>query len=153
MGRRRPFVESLESYGNSLLVLPAFSFGLNTPVSLRVVYTIEDFKSPARPVFFNPEYLQSLEVFWHNQGLKAGRLSTGLMMASIALEVCSNVQLYGFWPFSNHPYEFYSLSNHYYDNIKAKAVHAMPVEFNLLLQLHSQGVLKLHLGNCWPREK
>lgn len=148
MGRRRPFVESLESYGNSLLVLPAFSFGLNTPVSLRVVYTIEDFKSPARPVFFNPEYLQSLEVFWHNQGLKAGRLSTGLMMASIALEVCSNVQLYGFWPFSNHPYEFYSLSNHYYDNIKAKAVHAMPVEFNLLLQLHSQGVLKLHLGNC-----
>ncbi|XP_042250120.1 alpha-2,8-sialyltransferase 8F [Thunnus maccoyii] len=148
MGRRRPFVESLQTYGNSLLLLPAFSFGHNTPVSLRVVYAIEDFKSPTRPVFFNPEYLQSLAAFWRSQGLKAGRLSTGLMMVSIALEVCNNVQLYGFWPFSNHPHELYSLTNHYYDNMKAKAIHAMPTEFNLLLQLHTQGVLKLHLGNC-----
>ncbi|CAK6961209.1 alpha-2%2C8-sialyltransferase 8F [Scomber scombrus] len=152
-GRRRPFVESLQTYGNSLLVLPAFSYAFNTPVSMRAVYTIEDFNSPARPVFFNPGYLLNLTAFWSSEGLKAGRLSTGLIMTSIALEICDNVELYGFWPFSNHPYDYYSLSNHYYDDLKAKAVHAMPAEFNILLQLHRQGVLKLHLGSCSPLKR
>ncbi|XP_040918488.1 alpha-2,8-sialyltransferase 8E [Toxotes jaculatrix] len=154
MGRRRPFVESLRRYGNSLLLIPAFSFGHNTPVSLRAAYTIEDFESPIRPVFFNPEYLQRLAVLWRAEGLRAVRLSSGIIMTSLALELCSNVHLYGFWPFSNHPHSFHALTNHYYDDIQAKKkFHAMPAEFNLLLRLHSQGVLRLHLGNCKPGEK
>ncbi|XP_038560858.1 alpha-2,8-sialyltransferase 8F-like [Micropterus salmoides] len=153
-GRRRPFVESLRSYGNSLLLLPAFSFGHNTPVCLRAVYTIEDFKSPTRPIFFNPSYIQSLALFWRSQGLRAVRLSTGIIMASLALERCDNVHLYGFWPFSNHPHGLHALTNHYYDDRQAKTkFHAMPAEFDLLLRLHSQGVLKLHLGDCRPGEK
>ncbi|XP_044037390.1 alpha-2,8-sialyltransferase 8F-like isoform X1 [Siniperca chuatsi] len=153
-GRRRLFVESLRSYGNSLLLLPAFAFGFTTPVCLRAVYTLEDFKSPTRPVFFNPDYLQSLSLFWRAQGLQAVRLSTGIMMASLALELCANVHLYGFWPFSNHPHGLYALTNHYYDDKKVNvAFHAMPAEFDLLLRLHSQGVLKLHLGDCPPGEK
>ncbi|KAM7012022.1 alpha-2,8-sialyltransferase 8F-like [Tautogolabrus adspersus] len=153
MRRRRPFVESLHKYGNSLLLLPTFSFRQNTPVCLRATYTIEDFGSPMRPVYFNPEYLQSLADFWRAQGLRSARLSTGIIMASIALEVCENVHLYGFWPFSNHPYEFYDLTNHYYDNIQPKRFHAMNTEFELLLRLHSQGVLKLHLGDCQQGKK
>ncbi|KAK5855986.1 hypothetical protein PBY51_007614 [Eleginops maclovinus] len=43
MGRRRPFVESLRSYGKSRLLLPAFSYGHNTAVCMRAVYSIEDF--------------------------------------------------------------------------------------------------------------
>ncbi|XP_068606514.1 alpha-2,8-sialyltransferase 8E isoform X2 [Brachionichthys hirsutus] len=154
MGRRRPFVESLRTYGNSLLLIPAFSFGHNTPVSLRALYTIEDFNSPTRPVFFNPEYLQSLALFWRAQGLRAVRLSSGIIMASLALELCSNVHLYGFWPFSNHPNGLHALRNHYYDDRQTKSkFHAMPAEFDLLLRLHSQGVLRLHLGDCRPGEK
>lgn len=153
-GRRRPFVESLSSYGNSMVLLPAFSFGLNTPVSLRAVYTIEDFGSPIRPVFFNPEYLLNVDLFWRSQGLKASRPSTGFIMTSLALELCSEVHLYGFWPFSNHPEGLYSLTNHYYDDVKARSnFHAMPVEFDFLLRLHSEGVLRLHLGDCRPDEK
>ncbi|XP_051244341.1 alpha-2,8-sialyltransferase 8F-like isoform X2 [Dicentrarchus labrax] len=149
MGRRHPFVESLRSYGNSLLLLPAFSYGQNTPVCLRAFYTMEDFESPIRTIFLNPEYLQRLDLFWHSQGLRPVRLSTGLIMVSLALELCANVHLYGFWPFSNHPYEFHVLTNHYYDNRPSHAnFHAMPAEFDLLLQLHTQGVLKLHLGKC-----
>ncbi|XP_034566494.1 alpha-2,8-sialyltransferase 8F [Notolabrus celidotus] len=154
MGRRRPFVENLQTYGNSLLLLPAFSYGHNTPVSLRAAYTIEDFGSPTRPIFFNPEYLQSLAVFWRAQGLRAVRLSTGIIMASLALELCGNVHLYGFWPFSSHPHGLNTLTNHYYDDRQTKTkFHAMPAEFELLLRLHSQGVLKLHLGDCQPRKK
>ncbi|XP_062294448.1 alpha-2,8-sialyltransferase 8F-like [Scomber scombrus] len=148
MNRRLLFVEGLQTYGNALLLLPAFSFGSNTALSLRAAYTIEEFNSPARPIFFNPGYLQNLSVFWTNEGLKPRRLSTGFFMTSLALEICDNVELYGFWPFGNHPYDYYSLSNHYYDDMKVSAVHAMPAEFDILLQLHSEGVLKLHLENC-----
>lgn len=149
MGRRRPFVESLQIYGNSLLLIPAFSYGYNTPVSLRAAYTIEDFASPTRPVFFNPEYLQSLALFWRSQGLRTVRLSSGIIMASLALELCANVHLYGFWPFSTHPHGLRALKNHYYDDRQTKKkFHDMPAEFELLLRLHSQGVLRLHLGDC-----
>lgn len=154
MGRRRPFVESLHTYGDSLLLLPAFSYGHNTPICLRAAYTIEDFGSPIRPIYFNPQYLQSLATFWRSQGLRSVRLSTGIIMASLALEVCENVHLYGFWPFSNHPYGLYDLTHHYYDNRQSKKkFHAMPAEFELLMQLHSQGVLKLHLGDCRSEKK
>ncbi|XP_070779223.1 alpha-2,8-sialyltransferase 8E-like [Enoplosus armatus] len=151
---RRPFVESLHKYGNSLLLLPAFSYGFSTPVCLRATYTLEDFESPIRPIFFNPDYLRSLDLFWRSQGLKGARLSTGIMMVSLALELCASVHLYGFWPFSNHPHGLYVLTNHYYDDRKAKAsFHAMPAEFDLLLRLHNQGVLNLHLGDCQPDVK
>ncbi|XP_070957657.1 alpha-2,8-sialyltransferase 8F-like isoform X1 [Oncorhynchus clarkii lewisi] len=149
--RRRPFVESLRSYGDSLMLLPAFSYGHNTPVSLRALYTIQDFDSPSRPVFLNPEYLQSLARFWQGQGLRTVRLSTGLIVASLALELCANVHLYGFWPFNEHPHRHQPLTNHYYDNRQSKkTVHAMPAEFDHLLRLHTQGVLRIHLGECAP---
>lgn len=121
---------------------------------MRAFYTIEDFKSQTQPVFFNPEYLKSLAIFWRSKGLRVVRLSTGIITASLALELCNNVHLYGFWPFSNHPHDFHVLTNHYYDDRKTKTkFHAMPAEFEHLLQLHSQGVLKLHLGECQPGEK
>nr|CAL91580.1 alpha 2,8-sialyltransferase ST8Sia VI [Tetraodon nigroviridis] len=149
MGRRRSFVESLGRYGSPLLLIPAFSYGHNTPVSLRAVYAIEELGSSTRPVFFNPQYLQKLAAFWHSKGLRAVRLSTGLIMASLALELCGDVHLYGFWPFGNHPQGLRALKNHYYDDRQTKKkFHAMPVEFELLLQLHIEGVLRLHLGDC-----
>ncbi|KAI9539570.1 hypothetical protein NQZ68_005651 [Dissostichus eleginoides] len=147
----RQFVESLHIYGKSLLLLPAFSFGFNTGVSLRTVYATEDFGSPIRPVFFNPEYFRSLNLFWRSRGQHKAFLSTGFKMVNLALENCANVHLYGFWPFSIHPFELNALKNHYFDNIKGSwRHHAMPDEFDLWLRLHNQGVLRLHLGHCRP---
>ncbi|KAI9546298.1 hypothetical protein NQZ68_028715 [Dissostichus eleginoides] len=148
-GRRRPFVESLRIYGKSRLLLPAFTFARDVPRSLRVVYTAEDFESPMWPVFLNPDYIRSLTLFWRSRGKRKGALSTGLEMVSLALEHCANVHLYGFWPFSIHPFELNAVNNHYFDNDKASWTHhAMPEEFDLWLQLHIQGVLRLHLGKC-----
>ncbi|KAG5279724.1 hypothetical protein AALO_G00080920 [Alosa alosa] len=154
MERRRPFVEGLRPYGDALVLLPAFSYGHNTPVSLRAVYTLEDFRSPTRPVFLNPDYLTGLARFWRSQGLRTVRLSTGLIMASLALELCTNVHLYGFWPFSQHPHGHHRhLTNHYYDDRETKKkIHAMPAEFDHLLRLHEQGVLRVHLGQCPPSD-
>ncbi|XP_018619796.1 alpha-2,8-sialyltransferase 8F isoform X2 [Scleropages formosus] len=149
--QRRPFAESLVRYGDSLLLLPAFSYWHNTAVSLRAVYTLQDFDGSARPIFLNPEYLRGLTWFWRARGLKAMRLSTGLIVASLASELCANVHLYGFWPFPWHPHGGGPLTNHYYDNRQSKKkVHNMPDEFVHLLRLHNQGVVKLHLGKCEP---
>ncbi|XP_074545226.1 alpha-2,8-sialyltransferase 8F-like [Halichoeres trimaculatus] len=150
MGSRRAFVEDLKIYSDSLLLLPAFSFKSGTLLSVRASYTLEDFGSPVQPVFFNPEYLQDLINFWRSQGLKAVRPSTGIIMTSLALEICDNVHLYGFWPFSTHPFGLYSLTNHYYDDKKVTILHSMPAEFQLLMQLHNDGVIKIHLEDCRP---
>nr|XP_023691250.1 alpha-N-acetylneuraminide alpha-2,8-sialyltransferase-like [Paramormyrops kingsleyae] len=148
MELRRPFVERLGTFGDSLVLFPTFSYGQNTAVSLRALYTVQDFRSPARPVFLNPEYLRSLARFWRTNGLKK-RLSTGMMMASLALELCDEVHLYGFWPYPRHPRDCRPLTNHYYDDLQSKSmVHAMPEEFNQLLQLYKLGVVKLHLEEC-----
>ncbi|XP_049418138.1 alpha-2,8-sialyltransferase 8E-like isoform X2 [Epinephelus fuscoguttatus] len=147
--RHRPFVDSLHSYGNSLLLCPAFSYGFNTNVCQRAAYSVEDFEIPMRPVYLNPDYLLSLVRFWRSQGLKENRHSTGLMMVSLALELCTNVHLYGFWPYGNHPHGLYALTNHYYDDVAPKkGVHTMSSEFELLLRLHNQGILRLHLEDC-----
>ncbi|XP_034005934.1 alpha-2,8-sialyltransferase 8F-like [Trematomus bernacchii] len=149
--RRRPFVESLRIYGKSRLLLPAFTFARDVPRSLRAAYTAEDFESPMWPVFLNPDYRRNLTLFWRSRGQRKGALSTGFNMVSLALEHCANVHLYGFWPFSIHPFELNAVNNHYFDNNKVSwKLHAMPYEFNLWLQLHIQGVLRLHLGKCQP---
>ncbi|KAF3833604.1 hypothetical protein F7725_024808 [Dissostichus mawsoni] len=150
-GPRRPFVESLHIYGKSQLLLPAFAFGFCTALCLKAAYSISDIESPIRPTYFNPDYLRRLSNFWRSRGLHRGLPSTGLVMVNIALEHCANVHVYGFWPFSTHPFELNAVKNHYFDDKTGQwGMHSMPAEFNLLLQLHSQGVLRLHLGNCRP---
>ncbi|XP_063040386.1 alpha-N-acetylneuraminide alpha-2,8-sialyltransferase-like [Engraulis encrasicolus] len=147
--RRKPFIDKLRSYGNALIFLPAFSYSQNTARSQRASYTAEEFQSPARLVYMSPEYLRNVALFWNSQGIRAKRLSTGLIVTSLALELCSNVHLYGFWPFSKHPHTCQALTNHYYDDAQFKKnSHAMPSEFGLLLRLHNQGILRLHLGQC-----
>lgn len=148
-GRRRAFVDTISVYGDSLIFLPAFAFSRATEISLKVYFTLEDFSSPGKTIFMNPDYTRDLYGFWRSQGLDPGqRLSTGFMMVSLALEICNNVDVYGFWPFYNHPYGFQPLMQHYYDDVRGAHYHRMPVEFDYLVKLHNQGVLKLHLGEC-----
>nr|XP_061800144.1 alpha-2,8-sialyltransferase 8E-like [Nerophis lumbriciformis] len=147
--QRENFVEALQSYGKALVFMPAFSYSQYTALSMWAVNTMEEFDSPTRAVFFNPEYLRNLIQFWRDKGLRSIRPSTGFLVVSLALEVCSEVHLYGFWPYSTPPYGRHTLTNHYYDDVKVNATaHAMPVEFDLLLDKHSQGVLKLQLEDC-----
>ncbi|CAB1320895.1 unnamed protein product, partial [Coregonus sp. 'balchen'] len=113
-----------------------------------VYHALQKTRPQQKVVFFHPDYLIELGRFWHRRGQRARRLSTGLMLASTALEICEQVHLYGFWPFpldlSHNP-----LPHHYYDNVgPSRRMHAMPEEFLLLLQLHSQGALQLHVGPC-----
>uniref|UniRef100_A0A8C7IAE7 Alpha-2,8-sialyltransferase 8F n=1 Tax=Oncorhynchus kisutch TaxID=8019 RepID=A0A8C7IAE7_ONCKI len=145
-----PLAEALSVYGHAHLLLPAFSFAFGTRPCFKVYQALRKARPQQKVVFFHPDYLFELGRFWHRRGQRAPRLSTGLMLASTALEICEQVHLYGFWPF---PLDLSqnTLPHHYYDNVgPSHSMHAMPEEFLLLLQLHSQGALQLHVGPCTP---
>uniref|UniRef100_A0A8K9WKZ7 ST8 alpha-N-acetyl-neuraminide alpha-2,8-sialyltransferase 6 n=1 Tax=Oncorhynchus mykiss TaxID=8022 RepID=A0A8K9WKZ7_ONCMY len=145
-----PLAEALSVYGHAHLLLPAFSFAFGTSPCFKVYQALRKARSQQKVVFFHPDYLFELGRFWRRRGQRAPRLSTGLMLASTALEICEQVHLYGFWPF---PLDLSqnTLPHHYYDSVgPSHFMHAMPEEFLLLLQLHSQGALQLHVGPCTP---
>uniref|UniRef100_A0A8C9G258 ST8 alpha-N-acetyl-neuraminide alpha-2,8-sialyltransferase 6 n=1 Tax=Pavo cristatus TaxID=9049 RepID=A0A8C9G258_PAVCR len=146
--KKTEFVENVAVYGDAFLLLPAFSFRSNTATSFKVYHTLREFKATQRAIFFHPTYLKSLAQFWRTKGVKAYRLSSGFMITSAAVELCENVKLYGFWPFSKST-EKMPISHHYYDNQLPKpGFHAMPKEYNQILQLHGKGILKLQFGKC-----
>uniref|UniRef100_A0A4W5M285 ST8 alpha-N-acetyl-neuraminide alpha-2,8-sialyltransferase 7.1 n=1 Tax=Hucho hucho TaxID=62062 RepID=A0A4W5M285_9TELE len=136
------------AYGNASLLLPAFSYQICTRPSLDVYHALRPLRPNQKVVFFNPNFMLNLGKKWKGQGLKEQRLSSGLILVSVAMELCKEVHIYGFWPFSldlNHN----PFPHHYYDNVgPKKGIHSMPDEFLLLLKLHTQGVLQLHLGRC-----
>ncbi|KAM4749427.1 alpha-2,8-sialyltransferase 8F-like [Rhinophrynus dorsalis] len=147
--RRRPFYDKMKMYESALILIPAFSFGANTDVSFKAFYTLEDFGSEQKVVFFHPSYLTNLHVYWKEKGLKGWRLSSGFMLVSSALEICEKVTLYGFWPFPQD-LEGNTIPHHYYDNKGPKpGFHSMPDEFFLYTKMHSQGVLRIQVGKCF----
>ncbi|XP_067303064.1 alpha-2,8-sialyltransferase 8E-like [Pseudorasbora parva] len=143
-----PLVQRVSVYGNASLIIPAFAFTSCTAVSIETLQVLQPIRPQQPVVFFSPYYLKSLDRFWKGRGLKEKRMSTGFMLVNMALELCDDVHIYGFWPFDINLQQ-QTLPHHYYDNIPPKgSIHAMPEEFFHLLQLHSQGALTLHLQPC-----
>ncbi|KAM9780383.1 alpha-2,8-sialyltransferase 8F-like [Neosynchiropus ocellatus] len=137
------FAERINAYGDAMIAFPDESNLVFNSIGI-----LRALNSPSRPVFLNPRYLSKLTVFWRSRGVKAARLSSGFFMVSMALELCRNVHVYGFWPLNVDPFGLYYLPHHYYDNRMPKRFHKMSAEFQSLLQLHVQGVIRLHLGSC-----
>ncbi|XP_045076286.1 alpha-2,8-sialyltransferase 8F-like, partial [Coregonus clupeaformis] len=145
-----PLVERVSVYGHAHLLLHAFSFGFGTTSCFKVYHALRKARPQQEVEFFHPVYLLELDRFWRRRGQRAPRLSSGMMLASTALEICEQVHLYGFWPFRLDLSQN-TLPHHYYDNVgPSHFMHTMPKEFLLLLQLHSQGALQLHVGPCTP---
>ncbi|XP_030291356.1 alpha-2,8-sialyltransferase 8E isoform X3 [Sparus aurata] len=145
---RRPFYEVLQNYENSSVVLPAFYNTRNTDVSFRVKYMLDDFDSQRGVFFFHPQYLLNVQRFWAVQGVRAKRLSSGLMLVTAAMEMCEEVHLYGFWAFPMNPSGIF-ITHHYYDNVKPRpGFHAMPHEIFNFIHMHTRGILHVHTGQC-----
>ncbi|XP_035464914.1 alpha-2,8-sialyltransferase 8E isoform X3 [Scophthalmus maximus] len=145
---RRPFFDVLQNYENSSVVLPAFYNTRNTDVSFRVKYMLDDFDSQRGVFFFHPQYLLNVQRFWAVQGVRAKRLSSGLMLVTAALEMCEEVHLYGFWAFPMNPSGIF-ITHHYYDNVKPRpGFHAMPHEIFNFIHMHTRGIIHVHTGQC-----
>lgn len=145
---RRPFYQVLKGYENASVLLPAFYNTHNTDVSLRVRYVLDDFESKKAVYFFHPKYLINVSRYWLTQGVRAKRITTGLILVTAALELCEEVHLFGFWGFPMNPSGIF-ITHHYYDNVKPRpGFHAMPSEMFNFLRLHSRGILKVHTDAC-----
>lgn len=78
-------------------------------------------------------------------------------MTHLALAMCEETHLYGFWPF---PYRvpdrvtdtgtntLRKVKYHYFDNVGFSSFHSMNDEFAVLLQMHVMGILNLHTTEC-----
>ncbi|XP_026118298.1 alpha-2,8-sialyltransferase 8E isoform X3 [Carassius auratus] len=145
---RKPFYDVLRNYENSSVVLPAFYNTRNTDVSFRVKYMLDDFESARGVFFFHPQYLLNVQRFWAVQGVRAKRLSSGLMLVTAAMELCEQVHLYGFWAFPMNPSGIF-ITHHYYDNVKPRpGFHAMPHEIFNFMHMHARGIVHVHTGPC-----
>lgn len=92
--------------------------------------------------------------YWKTKQLSPKRLSTGILMFTLASSLCDQIHLYGFWPFGWDPNTGKELPYHYYDKkgtkftTKWQESHQLPTEFKLLFKMHTEGVLKLSLSHC-----
>ncbi|XP_057711628.1 alpha-N-acetylneuraminide alpha-2,8-sialyltransferase [Corythoichthys intestinalis] len=146
--RRKSFVDYIKAYGSSFIYMPGFSTLAGTELSKRVAYTLADSSSNLTMLFANPHFLNVVGQFWKERGVHARRLSTGLFMVSLALGLCDEVSVYGFWPLPTD-LEKKPISHHYYDNMQPdRWIHAMPEEFVQLWELHKSGTLRVNLGSC-----
>ncbi|XP_018411219.1 PREDICTED: alpha-2,8-sialyltransferase 8E isoform X3 [Nanorana parkeri] len=145
---RKPFYDVLQGYENASILLPAFYNTRNTDVSIRVKYVLDDFESQQSVYYFHPQYLFNVSRFWFIQGVRAKRISSGLILVTTALELCDEVHLYGFWGFPMNPSGIF-ITHHYYDNVKPRpGFHAMPSELFNFIHMHSKGILRVHTGSC-----
>uniref|UniRef100_A0A8C5M6F0 Uncharacterized protein n=1 Tax=Leptobrachium leishanense TaxID=445787 RepID=A0A8C5M6F0_9ANUR len=147
--RRRPFMDLVKTFEPAPILMAAFSYPSTTDVIFKVFYTLEEFGSKQAVIYFHPNYLTNLGLYWKTKGLAGQHISSGFIIVSMALEICDKVTLYGFWPFDEDT-DGNPIPHHYYDNRLPKlGIHSMPSEFFFYSQMHSKGILKLKVGRCF----
>ncbi|XP_072165987.1 uncharacterized protein [Diadema setosum] len=86
--------------------------------------------------------------FWKRRNFTS-QPSTGFYIVHVALQLCEEIHVYGFWPFPLRlDAGFERVPYHYFDDILLNKKHGMSSEFSTLLQYHELGLLRLHTGKC-----
>ncbi|XP_053575530.1 alpha-2,8-sialyltransferase 8F-like [Bombina bombina] len=146
--KRKPFIDKINTYGAALILMSAFSYTGNTAIAFRVLHSLEDVGLNEKVIFFHPEYIKNLHLYWTKRGIQVKRLSSGFILANAALELCEKVKLYGFWPFSKD-LNGNEITHHYYDNVLPNTrLHSMPDEFFYFVQMNTHRSVYLKVGNC-----
>ncbi|KAJ0029175.1 hypothetical protein NQD34_004172 [Periophthalmus magnuspinnatus] len=152
---RQRFAHRLRALGSSVLWVPAFMAkgGEERVEGLRL---IQEQGLDVRTAVPSLRLLHAVRGYWLTKHVPIKRPSTGLLMYTLATRFCSQLHLYGFWPF---PLDSHGapVKYHYYDQLtyhytSSAGPHVMPLEYRTLSALHSQGALQLHTGPCEPAE-
>ncbi|XP_072166325.1 alpha-2,8-sialyltransferase 8F-like [Diadema setosum] len=86
--------------------------------------------------------------FWKRRNF-TNQPSTGFYMVHVAMQLCEETHVYGFWPFPLRlDTGFERVPYHYFDDVLLEKKHGMNSEFSNLLQYHELGLLRLHTGVC-----
>ncbi|XP_050948870.1 sia-alpha-2,3-Gal-beta-1,4-GlcNAc-R:alpha 2,8-sialyltransferase [Labeo rohita] len=152
---RNNFYLSLKKLDGAILWIPAFFFHTSATVTRTLVDFFVEHEGQLKVQLAWPgNIMQYVNRYWKTKQLSPKRLSTGILMFTLASSLCEQVHLYGFWPFGWDPNTGKELPYHYYDKkgtkftTKWQESHQLPTEFKLLFKMHADGVLKLSLSHC-----
>ncbi|XP_071960940.1 CMP-N-acetylneuraminate-poly-alpha-2,8-sialyltransferase-like [Antedon mediterranea] len=143
------FIDKMNEYSNYIWY-PTFTNEWIYKSGIKINKLINTNLTSVKFVHGNPDHFREINGYWAKRsGMRRNRLSTGFYVTTTALLFCDEVHLYGFWPFStdihNRPAPY-----HYHEDRKMnRVVHAFNKEFNELARLHSEGVLQLHVDDCY----
>ncbi|XP_072046240.1 alpha-N-acetylneuraminide alpha-2,8-sialyltransferase-like [Amphiura filiformis] len=98
-------------------------------------------------VMGNKKHLNENAEFWKIYAGLGRRPTTGFYFVTGALNLCSEVHLFGFWPFTTS-LDGRNIPSHYYDDLTLRKIHDASYELKLLLNIHQLGLLKFHIENC-----
>ncbi|CAH1274412.1 ST8SIA6 [Branchiostoma lanceolatum] len=118
----------------------------------------------------HPDFLRAADSFWKKAfHLTEPRITSGLLVTTIALAMCEETHLFGFWPYRTAQ-DGRVLAYHYFERpisskhelvwdeaemfrlaVLTNRHHKMGGEFTVLRSLHTKGVLRLHVEKCEQR--
>ncbi|XP_067903921.1 sia-alpha-2,3-Gal-beta-1,4-GlcNAc-R:alpha 2,8-sialyltransferase [Heterodontus francisci] len=152
---RNKFFLNLKKLDGAILWIPAFFFHTSAPVTRTLVDFFMEHRAQLKVQLAWPgNIMQHINKYWKTKQLSPKRLSTGILMYTLASAICEEIHLYGFWPFAWDPNTGKELPYHYYDKkgtkftTKWQESHQLPAEFKLLFKLHTDGLTKLTLSHC-----
>ncbi|XP_033503364.1 alpha-N-acetylneuraminate alpha-2,8-sialyltransferase ST8SIA3 isoform X1 [Epinephelus lanceolatus] len=152
---RNNFFLSLKKLDGAILWIPAFFFHTSATVTRTLVDFFVEHRGQLKVQLAWPgNIMQYVNSYWKTKQLSPKRLSTGILMYTLASAMCDQIHLYGFWPFGWDPNTGKELPYHYYDKkgtkftTKWQESHQLPAEFKLLYKMHTEGLLKLSLSHC-----
>ncbi|KAM6975351.1 alpha-N-acetylneuraminate alpha-2,8-sialyltransferase ST8SIA3 isoform 2-T2 [Tautogolabrus adspersus] len=152
---RNNFFLSLKRLDGAILWIPAFFFHTSATVTRTLVDFFVEHRGQLKVKLAWPgNIMQYINSYWKTKQLSPKRLSTGILMYTLASSMCNQIHLYGFWPFGWDPNTGKELPYHYYDKkgtkftTKWQESHQLPAEFKLLYKMHTEGLLKLSLSHC-----
>ncbi|XP_077995783.1 alpha-2,8-sialyltransferase 8F-like isoform X2 [Glandiceps talaboti] len=124
--------------------MPEFSHDREHNVSDAVIPLLV--KNNLKIMFMHPDHYRAIRKHWQAWGMRI-LISSGFYFTSVAIQLCDEVQLYGFWPFRQGPCN-QNLTYHYYNEKKITTDHSFSLEFLALVELHRLGVIKLNIEDC-----
>ncbi|XP_078684720.1 alpha-2,8-sialyltransferase 8F-like isoform X2 [Branchiostoma floridae x Branchiostoma belcheri] len=144
---RDKFLRDLSVYADSYLFIEAFLYELNAKRAFLAHEVLRESHAKNTVIYPHPDFVRSTHSYWQERGVKAPRASTGLLVVTVATQMCDEVRLYGFWPFHSDRNNT-RLTEHYYDNALPSNSHKITDEFKELQRLHNAGVIRLTTHAC-----
>ncbi|XP_019627286.1 PREDICTED: alpha-N-acetylneuraminide alpha-2,8-sialyltransferase-like [Branchiostoma belcheri] len=164
---RQNFTAMLDSYLGPTDFYTHPFYNINSrPVAYRALRVVRNLTDDGKTVLWShPDFLRAANTFWRETGrVKVKRITSGLLVVTIALSMCEETHLYGFWPF-DQDLDGNPLNYHYYDRavtlgkrvvsqknqwrvVEKNRYHKMKTEHDRLARLHEMGVVRMHVGTC-----
>ncbi|XP_038078584.1 CMP-N-acetylneuraminate-poly-alpha-2,8-sialyltransferase-like isoform X2 [Patiria miniata] len=145
---RSQFGAILKQFIGSKLWLPAFGVSGYFRVMQLTAAAAFDSKM-VQPLIGHPEHHHSVTNLWRKMAMRKRALpSTGMYFILSLFDVCDQINVFGFWPYetaingSEVPYHYHNAA------IGKKTIHDFDTEFQTLVNLYEQDIIKMHLGSC-----